>query len=159
MPTRSSKIFQFKIALLEVSPPVWRTIQVPATYSFWDLHVAIQDAMGWKDCHLHEFQILNPTGQCEDHIGIPDGDPFKGDKPFLAGWDVRISDYFSPENPTAHYIYDFGDDWRHVVQLEEILPRAQGIRYPLCLAGQRKCPPAVFRERKTAGISTYEWST
>ncbi|OFW13207.1 MAG: hypothetical protein A3H29_03900 [Acidobacteria bacterium RIFCSPLOWO2_02_FULL_67_21] len=32
---------------------VWRRIHVPEHYSFWDLHVAIQDAMGWQDCHLH----------------------------------------------------------------------------------------------------------
>lgn len=28
---------------------------MPEGYSFRDLHVAIQDAMGWKDYHLHEF--------------------------------------------------------------------------------------------------------
>ncbi len=48
-----SRIFQFKIVLHEVEPPVWRSVQVPETYSFWDLHVAIQDAMGWLDYHLH----------------------------------------------------------------------------------------------------------
>jgi hypothetical protein len=31
---------------------------VPAAYSFWDLHVAIQDAMGWHDVHLHEFRVV-----------------------------------------------------------------------------------------------------
>lgn len=40
-------VFQFRITFLDVKPPVWRRIQVPADYSFWDLHVAIQDSMGW----------------------------------------------------------------------------------------------------------------
>ena len=35
-------------------------IRVPASYSFWDLHVAIQDSMGWLDYHLHEFRVLDP---------------------------------------------------------------------------------------------------
>ena len=39
------------------------------------------------------------------------------------------------------YVYDFGDDWRHVVSLEEILPRQKGVDYPLCVDGARACPP------------------
>ena len=50
-------MYQFKITLTEVRPPIWRRIQVPGTCSFWDLHVAIQDAMGWRDCHLHLFRL------------------------------------------------------------------------------------------------------
>lgn len=38
-------VYQFKITPKDTKPPIWRRIQVPATYSFWDLHVAIQDAM------------------------------------------------------------------------------------------------------------------
>ena len=38
-----TQAFQFKITLDEVTIPVWRRILVPSNYSFWDLHVAIQD--------------------------------------------------------------------------------------------------------------------
>jgi hypothetical protein len=50
--------FQYKVTLLGIEPPVWRRIQVPAKYSFWDLHVAIQDATGWLDYHLHAFRNI-----------------------------------------------------------------------------------------------------
>jgi hypothetical protein len=53
-------VYQFKVSLLDIKPVIWRRIQAPSTYSFWDLHVAIQDAMGWLDCHLHKFQIPEP---------------------------------------------------------------------------------------------------
>ena len=39
-------ILQIRISLVGIVPPIWRRIQIPSTYSFWDLHVAIQDAMG-----------------------------------------------------------------------------------------------------------------
>ncbi|MFQ5651280.1 MAG: plasmid pRiA4b ORF-3 family protein [bacterium] len=52
-------IYQFKITLRGVSPPIWRRIQVPQNDSFRDLHVALQDAMGWFDCHLHVFRVFN----------------------------------------------------------------------------------------------------
>jgi hypothetical protein len=46
-------------------------ILVPEDYSFWDLHVAIQDAMGWMDYHLHEFQAIRNKRGNERSIGIP----------------------------------------------------------------------------------------
>jgi len=38
----------FTVTLEETAPPIWRRIEIPATYDFWGLHVAIQDAMGWQ---------------------------------------------------------------------------------------------------------------
>jgi hypothetical protein len=40
-----------------------------------------------------------------------------------------------------HYTYDFGDNWRHVITVEEITEPEPGVRYPRCLAGERACPP------------------
>jgi len=134
-------VYQFKVSLLDIRPTVWRRIQVPSTYSFWDLHVAIQDAMGWLDYHLHEFRIPEPNGNHLARIGIPDDDRFEGDEPVLAGWNVPISAYFSRENPSAEYTYDFGDDWNHTVKLEDVIPGLPDIRYPICNAGARRCPP------------------
>src|SRR5262245_22323574 len=61
--TRPKHVHQFLIVLAGIDPLVWRRIQVPATYSFWDLHVAIQDAMGWLDYHLHEFRLPDADQQ------------------------------------------------------------------------------------------------
>lgn len=81
---------QFKITLAEVRPTVWRRIEVPANYTFWDLHVAIQDAMGWLDYHLHMFRLRNPvTGQIVA-IGIPDEDAFEGDPVCRAPGELRV---------------------------------------------------------------------
>jgi hypothetical protein len=49
------KIFRFRVSLTGSEPEIWREIDVPDHYNFWELHVAIQDAMGWLDYHLHEF--------------------------------------------------------------------------------------------------------
>ena len=53
-------VLQFRIELQATDPLVWRVIAVPGTATFWDLHVAIQDAMGWLDYHLHQFTIPHP---------------------------------------------------------------------------------------------------
>src|SRR5512132_3775280 len=89
-------LHQFLVALPGLDPVVWRRIQVPAGYSFWDLHVAIQDAMGWKDYHLHEFRLFDEAAQTLVSIGIPTGEE-AADRPGIAGWDVAVSRFFSQQ--------------------------------------------------------------
>lgn len=132
------KVFQFKISLKEIRPTIWRRIQVPGNYSFWDFHVAIQDAMGWQDYHLHAFRIFNPRLEKVEEIGIPDEN---WELETLPGWEYFISDYFSFENAKADYEYDFGDSWEHEILLEEIFPKEKNKKYPRSIAGERACPP------------------
>ena len=134
----SKTIYQFRVTLLEIEPPIWRRIQVPADYSFWDLHVAIQDSMGWLDYHLHEFKLRKPRGRKVVEIGIPDTET---DRDVLPGWEVPISTYFTGLGVRAAYDYDFGDDWHHEVLLEGILLKDSSVKYPICVAGKRACPP------------------
>jgi len=138
MKKKFNQVYQFKITLKGAKPPIWRRMQVAETYTFWDLHVAIQDAMGWLDCHLHEFGMVNPSTDFEMNIGSPDED---SGREVLPGWKQKIADYFSAENPSADYVYDFGDSWEHQIQLEKILPREKNINYPICIKGKRACPP------------------
>lgn len=135
------KVYQFKITLKGVKPPIWRRIQVPATYSFWDLHVALQDAMGWLDYHLHHFEVINPRTGMDEQIGIPADDGWEEEEDILPGWKHKIAKYFTGDNKRAHYVYDYGDNWEHDVQLEKILARDADIKYPVCVGGKRACPP------------------
>jgi len=140
MPKTFKHVYEFRVALREIRPPIWRRIQVPETYSFWDLHVAIQDAMGWLDYHLHEFRMRNPSVGTRVRIGIPDEDGWDDDDT-LPGWEHKIAAYFTMEDSRAKYLYDFGDDWMHEIRLERILPRNQEVLYPQCSGGRRACPP------------------
>ncbi|MBC8185154.1 plasmid pRiA4b ORF-3 family protein [candidate division KSB1 bacterium] len=132
-------IYQFRIELRVIKPAIWRVIQVPENYSFWDLHVAIQDAMGWFDGHLHEFEMEGPIKGIRVNIGIPDED-FDDDRT-LNEWEQPISKYISLENSKANYTYDFGDNWEHRIKLQKILTREENVTYPRCINGKRACPP------------------
>ncbi|MCP4545273.1 MAG: plasmid pRiA4b ORF-3 family protein [bacterium] len=127
-------VLQFKIELLDVSPPIWRRIEVPGDYTFWDLHVAIQDAMGWTDSHLHAFAVDNGTVE----IGIPDQD---GESSTVPGWQRRLNEHFADPGDNVKYEYDFGDSWLHSVILEKSRPAEPGAEDLRCLDGARKCPP------------------
>jgi hypothetical protein len=143
-------VYQVKIVLRGIEPPIWRCIQVPEDYTFWDLHVAIQDAMGWLDYHLHAFEITNRSSHRRDTIGIPD-DEWEDEIHVLAGWQIPISTYFGPDNRVANYLYDFGDSWEHTVTVEKVLARDGAVRYPVCLDGARRGPP-----EDCGGVPGYE---
>jgi len=146
----TKEVFQIRIALVGIFPPIWRRIQIPSNYSFWELHVAIQNAMGWYDSHPHAFRVPDLLGDVLVQIGIPD-DEFEAGRQTLPGWDIPVADYLSEESPAIVYQYDFGDGWVHVVQLEARLPAHRGHSYPVCLDGERKCPP-----EDCGGIPGYE---
>ena len=132
-------VCQFLIVLPKTDPLVWRRIQVPETYSFWDLHVAIQNAMGWKDYHLHEFVVPDSKGGRAMRIGIPD-DEMPDERPCVAGWRVPIARHLTYGTDPVRYRYDFGDDWEHTLEFEEVIPHDGGA-YPRCVAGVGACPP------------------
>lgn len=120
MSKMSPKIFQFKIKLRGITPMIWRRVQMSSEATFADLHSVILSAMGWCGGHLHEFTIYNPRKGYEDHIAKIDKDePLDAD--LLDENKIRIDRYFSMNNKTALYTYDFGDDWEHYIVLEKIV--------------------------------------
>ena len=141
------RVYQFKVSLLGIEPEIWRVMDVPESYTFWDLHVAIQDVMGWLDYHLHAFvpEVLRDLGSVQ--IGVPEGPT---DDEYVAGWTVPIVRHFFNSGDTARYDYDFGDGWSHKVELVAIMLRERAVKYPLCIAGERACPP-----EDCGGVSGY----
>lgn len=135
-------VFQFKITLNESDPNVWRRIVVPKEYSFFDLHVAIQDAMGWTDSHLHGFYIGEKKNRKQrTMIGFPNPEDDWAREDTIDERYENIADYFGITIKQCIYTYDFGDSWNHIILFEKELPANPGIKYPQCIAGQNACPP------------------
>jgi hypothetical protein len=134
-------VLQFRIELLEIEPLIWRRIQVPSDYNFWDLHVAIQDSMGWLDYHLHHFEMKGKGKRNEALIGIPDFEGIDDSQEIFPGWEIPVIDYFNDLGIEAKYFYDYGDSWVHNIKLEGYIYRERNIKYPICTGGERACPP------------------
>jgi hypothetical protein len=132
-------IYQFKITLFDTDPVIWRRIQVPEIYTFWDLHVAIQSAMGWEDYHLHMFRI----GKRSEIIiiGNPIDNDFDDDENTFNGWETEVSCFLNTPGDVAIYEYDMGDGWLHEILLEGVFLKEKGVKYPRCIGGARACPP------------------
>jgi Plasmid pRiA4b ORF-3-like protein len=129
--TMGRRVFLLRVALDDVTPPIWRRVLVPAGYTLDRVHRVIQYAMGWQDCHLHSFEIDG------EQYGEPDPG---GDLALLDEMDYRLDDVTRP-GTRLRYTYDFGDWWEHDVLVEDVLEADPALRYPVCIAGERACPP------------------
>lgn len=130
------EIYQIKVTLLGTTPPIWRRLLVPAGMTLEQLHDVLQAAMGWEDCHMHDFRI----GQ--KRFGKPDpnnrlmGLPATGNERT-----VRMFSVLAKVGAKAVYTYDFGDGWEHSLAVEKVLAPDPGLAYPICTAGKLHGPP------------------
>jgi len=154
-----SGIARLTVTLRGIRPLVWRRLEVPAASSFAELSAVILTAFGWTGCHLHDFVLA------DRRIGVPHPEA-SSETPIAIDGLADLLGQLAPElgslvptpplDDEAHvtlareiecgqrrflYRYDFGDDWRHQVDIEDVLAAEPGIAYPRCLAGSRAAPP------------------
>jgi len=129
-------LYQLKITLLGTKPPIWRRLVVPATITMAKLHDVLQTAMGWHDCHMHQFCAGDRL------IGKPDPDDFaSGMPPVENERTIKLNGVLRNPGAKMIYTYDFGDNWEHAVALEKRLPLLLDINHPICIDGKLACPP------------------
>jgi hypothetical protein len=102
------------------------------------LHEYIQTSMGWRNSHLHHFDVngdlyAEPELMEDDfhHMNYRDST-------------ITLLSAILPEDHQRYrfrYRYDFGDSWDHEILFEGCPKLEKGRRYPLCVEGERACPP------------------
>jgi Plasmid pRiA4b ORF-3-like protein len=130
--TTNKTIYQLKITIRDIRPPIWRRVQVHSSITLSQLHLIIQAAMGWYNYHLHSFSIEGiDYGIPEPNYGLDIRDENQ----------VKLGSVVKCEKSKFFYTYDFGDSWEHSILVEKILPLDQKVSYPLCIKAKRACPP------------------
>ena len=129
---KSGTVYQLKIVLAETRPPIWRRVQVQ-NCNLTKFHEIIQRAMGWYGGHLWAFDIDG-----EQYGENPWGD---SDMDMLNSRSIKLSQLVDEGVKKFRYIYDFGDNWEHIVTVEKTLDADPTAKYPHCTAGKRACPP------------------
>lgn len=133
----SERIYQFKVSIRDIEPPIWRRIQT-RDCPLDRLHEIIQLVFGWWNYHLHRFKI----GEQEyaDPQLMAEGFEEYG---MINSKTTKLSQIVPKDGRrfSFEYEYDFGDDWIHDVRFEGCLHAMPGVQYPLCVEGARACPP------------------
>lgn len=115
-------------------PIVWRTILVRPETKLAMLHRYLQAAMAWRENHLYAFTIEGKE------FGIPIRER-DSDKKVYDARRYSLARLFPKIPARFNYVYDFGDWWEHIIEIEGEEEAQYRKQYPICVAGAEACPP------------------
>lgn len=142
--------YRIRVDLGHTKPPLWRRLELASDLTLDRVHEILQIAFGWTDSHLHRFasgggaydpdseHYLSPHEVAEGELGVPEAE-------------VRLDEVLVEPGDELAYLYDFGDDWEHVLRLEAVLPRPADAQQAGCTAGRRPSPA-----EDCGGVAGYE---
>ena len=129
MPASHGSIYTIKVTLRGLRPPIWRRLEVPSDMSLLSLHDVLQMSFGWDDTHLWQFTAAKQVYGIGE-IGVPHRNA-KG---------VTIGEIAASKGSAFEYLYDFGDEGRHRIRVEDVGPGHPEVGYPRCLTGRSAAP-------------------
>src|SRR5690625_3264268 len=155
-----TKAVQIKVSLELEDINVWRRLTIPLNTTFRKFHNMLQIAFDWQNSHLYEFYIFDEKTNVRKDDTVNIFHPsyhHEGKKPIMnivaseealeygdhipmkLDTNIMLSNYL-PNYKSLKYIYDFGDDWRHNIEVEEVI-ETKNKYYAICLDGEGDCPP------------------
>lgn len=130
-----AKYFDIEVSLVGVEPRIWRRFLIAGSSTFEDLHCAIQQACGWEFAHLYEFRHAKGRN-CIARTAYDD--PF-ADEAAPSTSEVKLAAKLGKKGATCLYVYDFGDNWEHVVEVKDVVDLPEKFRCRL-VDGARAFP-------------------
>jgi hypothetical protein len=129
LPKRAgSTVHVLKVNLHGAKPPVWRRLEVPSAITLDRVHEVLLVAFRWWGWHLHCFETV--CGEFGDLSSDYDWSGHQDESK------VALAQVAAAEKAKVVYVYDFGDDWRHDLVVEKVVPAVPGVAYPRCTGGR-----------------------
>jgi hypothetical protein len=121
---------RLRVVLLEIVPPVWRRLEVPAHWTLRQLHVALRRAMGWSDGGPHRFRVGTALyGNTSDNASEHD-----------SRW-ITLADVAAQGTRSFRYEVVSDESWLHEIVIESMAPGSIKGARAVCLGGERAWPP------------------
>jgi hypothetical protein len=120
-----------------------RDFEIRANQTFFDLHLAIQENLGFDKSQMASFVLTNEKWEREEEINLfdireePSDDTLIMDK-------VRIGEACSDIRQKLLYIFDFFSDRGFFIELVEKGDEDPAITYPRCTLATGKIPIQII---------------
>jgi hypothetical protein len=125
-------VFALRLTVVGCQPRIWRRLLVRESMWLSRLHDTIQVMFDWFDYQTHSFAL--------DDLRL--GNPLKRDELMIEDdRDVVLADLDLKTRERFSYGYHFGEGWQVDIKVEKVISATKGMRYPVCLAGERAGPP------------------
>lgn len=164
-------VFKFLIQLEWVDEPeVWRSVEVPAEFTFEQFHDVIHTIFGWGHFHLWDFEPNRKSSRALPDFCIQPcaGEAYWDGVPRMSAERTKLDRIFTTKKQLI-YTYDFGDNWKHLIKLTGRIDEDR--EYTVCTGGRGTTPPEdcggfsgymnikeAFAEKNEAKMADYrEW--
>lgn len=157
-PIFSGRAAEIQVTLILENHEIWGRFVIPLNRTFDELHEVLQIAFQWNDSHLHEYYILGHTkpeqmeynwndpgstvegyGPIVNLVSHKEAFDYPRDMEMQMETGIKLSDHI-PASKAMIYHYDFGDSWRHRIDVEKVINEYEG-NHPVCLDWQGDAPP------------------
>lgn len=138
---KTKPAFDLNVELILVENNAKRKIRVGANITFERLHKITQAAYNWYEGHPYQFLLFKngEEGERPSLEIVPDKEMAINFKTARLAHRAKLSDYLD-EYKFIVYIYDFGDEWTHYIDVVGKLDDC-GENLPLLLEGENDAPP------------------
>ena len=134
-------IHRFKVSLRD-RPDIWRIIEIKENQMLSSLHKAIFKAFNRFEEHPYSFFMSNKPYDKESEYTSPGLDP-KGTSKLATR--IRIDSLALHSGQKFLYLFDYGDEWWHEVELVSVTEKVTRGSYPRVVKKQGKSPPQHSR--------------
>ncbi len=130
-------IWTFRVELLSglyAEEECVRVIEIDSSDTLDDLHMAIQDAVGFDNDHLYEFYVAR-TERSRDKQRFDDENG--------GIYSTALDDLYPlDKGKKLYYLFDYGDSWRFKITKSRVRPHppVEGIEYPRVIESTGKNP-------------------
>jgi tetratricopeptide (TPR) repeat protein len=138
-------IHRFKVSLKD-RPEIWCIIDIKGNQMLSSLHKAIFKAFDRFEEHQYSFFLSNKPYDRESEYGSPCLD---SDGTGKLATRIRIDSIALYGGPRFLYLFDYGDEWWHEVELMSVTERVSRASYPRVVKKQGKSPPQYPRNIET----------
>ena len=121
-------IYRFRAILdHENKEDIFRDIEIRKTDTFEDLHNVLTQSFGFDGSEMASFYVSNDDWHQGQEIALFD---MGQNEDIRMMNETIIEDVLDEDNTKLIYIYDFLNMWTFLVELGEIVEKAQGTDYP-----------------------------
>ena len=129
-----------RVEIADTEPPVSRELELASDLFLDEVHGIIQTVFAWRNSRLHRFaggpafispeteHYLAASDVVEGQAGVPEAQ-------------VRLDEVLVETGDHLLYLYDFVDNWEHVLTLQAVSPKGPGAPRAVCTGGSRDTPP------------------
>lgn len=143
-------IYRFRISFEEYDD-IYRDIEIRSVQSFEQLHLAIQEAIGFDASKPASFYMSNDLWKKGQEIVFQKTEKTSGEAKLMEK--SRLCDFIADPHQKIYYVFDQPSQWTFFIELFKILPEMESTKkYPVCVKFHGDAPKQYMVVEAPKGV-------